>query len=218
MIGKPFDGFIKAKAPYGSISQFFGENPELYSKIPNPPTVAPDGRLLTLIGHNGIDFVAPYGTPLLAVEDGYISEVKDSPLGYGKHIRIFTKEKVEWTYGHLSEIKCSLYQKVKKGDVIGLMGNTGFVVSSHDGNGFWKAGSNKYAGTHLHLGKRIYQGSMPVGYFTNGYFGSVDFLNELPEDGVTEEIRKDNEYEQGLTLLKGIIWVFKKIGIKIENR
>ncbi len=183
----PYKGFIKATAPYGSISQYFGENPELYSQICYGDGV----NKKCLAGHNGIDFVAPWYTPLLAVESGRIFDTKISPTGYGKHTRIMTQKGVEWTYGHLADISVIDGQWVDDGDLIGYMGNTGFVVSAHDGNGYWKSGSNKWAGTHLHLGKRIWRFGQVENY-DNGYFGSVDYIDELPDGDITPPTFKFN--------------------------
>lgn len=207
MFKAPFKGFIKASAPFGSISQYFGDNPSLYDKV----CPIADKPLKCLIGHNGIDLVAPWGTPLLAVCDGIIAEVNNSATGYGKHIRLVTNE-LEITYGHLSEINVVVGQYVKAGDVICKMGNTGFVVSSHDGNGFWKAGSNKYAGTHLHLGVRKVKDNVILNY-ENGYFGSVDFIDLLPDDGVvdTEEVAREGI----LVAIKRLSYeIAKKFGVK----
>lgn len=176
----PCKGFINKPYPYGSITQYFSENPILYSSI--CPVLTPEKQCL--VGHNGIDIVAPYGTELYAVEDGVISEVKADAGGYGKHIRILTNimedgTRHEWTYGHLSKINVALGQSVKAGYLVGLMGNTGFVVSSSNANGFWKY--NPYAGTHLHFGLRqLNRKGYPLNY-TNGYFGSVDCIGMLPD-------------------------------------
>jgi len=189
-INKPFSGFIAADYPKGSVTQWFGENEALYQRA-----VIING--VPLKGHNGHDYVAPWGTPLLAVADGIICDLKDDAGGYGKHVRIFsetsTKGGNEWTYGHLSLITCKLGDKVKAGDQIGLMGNTGFVVSSQNAGGFWKY--NPYAGTHLHFGLRQMQykktGWQYPGMarrvdclnYDNGYFGAIDFKDmlDIPE-------------------------------------
>jgi murein DD-endopeptidase MepM/ murein hydrolase activator NlpD len=214
-IQAPIKGFIKSNAPYGSISQYFGENPEMYSKICHPI----NGKNTCMIGHNGIDIIAPWYTPLLAVQDGVVTDIKFSPDGYGKHIRfnapfngMFGRE---WTYGHLAEFHKDMHvgKRVKAGDVLGYMGNTGFVVSSHDGNGFWKAGSNQYAGTHLHLGLREYNAQGHVLNYSNGYFGSIDFIDLLPDDGINHE---QMENEKVGILMKQVIWALGKIGYKID--
>jgi len=185
-IGKPFKDFKNAPYPTGSITQYFGENPILYGQV--CPITTPVKQCL--VGHNGMDFVAPYGTPLFAVRGGQVFEVKDSPDGYGKHVRILSdidgQSFYEWTYGHLSTITVKKGQIIKEGEIIGTMGNTGFVVSSSNANGFWKY--NPYAGTHLHLGCRKYTDGVCQDY-KNGYFGSFDYKDWLPSfDPINDDI------------------------------
>ena len=141
---EPVKNFKCSLYPLGDISQWYGENKELYSKICPTPDTCMVG------GHNGIDIVRSWGTELLSVDNGIIADVKQSPTGYGKHIRLISDGGFEFTYGHLSEIKVTLGQRVSRGDIVGLIGNTGFVVSGD--TPFWK--NNPYAGTHLHLGVR----------------------------------------------------------------
>lgn len=183
----PVDNFVPKSYPEGDVTQWFGENPALYSKA-----VCIGGTCLE--GHNGIDIVRPWGTPILSVCKGKVVEVKDDSGGFGKHIRIIG-ERYEWVYGHLSQIEVSLGQMVDAGTQIGLMGNTGFVVSG--ATPYWKY--NPYAGTHLHLGRRKYtpwsgQGQWSVSYPTgdrgiiedygNGFFGAVPITAEDFEDTV----------------------------------
>lgn len=179
----PIKGFNKASYPKGNVTQYFGENPELYGRV-----VCKDdrGKQYCLAGHNGVDIVAPWGTPIYAVEDGLVVNHKASPDGYGKHIKIVNYETGhEWTYGHLSRIDVDLNQEMKAGDQIGLMGNTGFVISG--ATPYWEV--NPYAGTHLHLGLRLisngktgtqttYHNGMRAHVidWRNGYFGAVDWM------------------------------------------
>lgn len=159
-----------------TISQGFGANGTLY-------------RRWGLVGHNGIDMVAPHGTPLLAVEDCIVVDVKTDPEGYGKHIRIMSKTHTNglyrvWVYGHCDRILKVVGEEVKKGEVIATMGNTGFVISGD--TEFWGKGDNKYGGTHLHLGLRqvtlsedgwSYPDSnvkIKVYNYNNGYKGAID--------------------------------------------
>ena len=167
-----------AKYPIGDVTQWFGENPELYQKYGS--TVA----------HNGIDIVRPWGEHLFAVEDGVIAETKEDEGGYGKHVRLLSKPVDgvlrDWAYGHLSYINVKPGQEVRAGQYIGNMGNTGFVVSDARGNGFWD--TNPYAGTHLHLGVRDvkhdkdgwkyrgYDRGLRVLDYGNGYKGRYDPL------------------------------------------
>lgn len=186
----PIKNYKHALYPKGDVTQWFGVNHALYSTV--CPVTNADGSKMCLIAHNGIDIVAPWGTPIQSVEDGRVTEVNDSPKGYGKHVRVTTFHAdgtgAEWVYGHLSTIDVKLGQNIVTGDKIGNMGNTGFVVSG--ATPFWKY--NPYAGTHLHLGKRIIRhdgGSVTVLNYKNGYFGSVDFQEEL-RLGTVEDIKK----------------------------
>jgi len=141
---EPVKDFKPSSYPLGDVTQWYGENVALYS------TICPAPGMCMVGGHNGIDIVRPWGTPILAVTDGLVVDLKESATGYGKHIRAISPDGFEFTYGHLSRIDVKLGDKVKAGRQIGLMGNTGFVVSG--ATPFWKA--NPYAGTHLHLGVR----------------------------------------------------------------
>lgn len=124
-IGLPIRKCILKKFPDGSITQWFGENDKLYSDM----CTIWDGKKVCLAGHNGIDIVSFYGDDILAVEDCIVTETKNDSDGYGRHIRTLSKEadkdglKLECVYGHLSQINVKLYQEVKKGEVIGKMGN-----------------------------------------------------------------------------------------------
>ena len=165
------------KYPYGDCTQWFYENPALYASM-------------GLKGHNGIDIVRPWGDHLYAVEDGTICAVKDTNDGYGKHVRLLSNHvdgvMRDWVYGHMSYIHVKNGQKVRAGDYIGNIGNTGFVVSNSTGNGYWE--HNPYAGTHLHLGVRDVKhdadGFLYAGYdrkiralnYDNGYKGRYDPL------------------------------------------
>lgn len=123
-----------------NVSQMFGVNYELYHTNFGTP------------GHNGIDIVVRdnkrgYGTPILAAHDGTVVlityETKWKTKGNGLYL-MDTNGHYQTIYWHLSEIQVVGQQKVKAGEVIGLMGNTGFcrpIPSPLD----------PYAGTHLHF-------------------------------------------------------------------
>jgi murein DD-endopeptidase MepM/ murein hydrolase activator NlpD len=180
--------------PTGIMTQPFGVNAALYQRI-------------GLAYHNGADYVQPHGSPMYAIEDATVVEVNNHPEGFGKHLRIISTKADkqghyrEWTYGHCSEIRVKQNDRVFAGQHIADMGNTGFVVSSADGNGFWNA--NPFRGTHLHLGLRLvkivirggwsYPGSnlkIQVLNYENGVRGAVDpapYLDGIPE-GVEQKM------------------------------
>ena len=81
--------------------------------------------------HEGIDFTAPVGTPIYATGDGVISVAEYNSGGYGNKIMINHGYSYETVYAHLSKIKVKVGQRVKRGEVIGLMGNTGKSTAPH---------------------------------------------------------------------------------------
>ena len=80
--------------------------------------------------HAGMDFSAATGTPIYATGDGVVKKVVTSS-GYGKHIVIEHGFGYETLYGHMSEFNVKRKQKVKRGEIIGYVGNTGLSSGPH---------------------------------------------------------------------------------------
>ena len=81
--------------------------------------------------HSGIDFTAKVGTDINSTGDGIVEAVKNSRTGYGKHVIINHGFGYKTLYAHLSEFKIRKGQKVKRGDIIGKVGNTGTSTGPH---------------------------------------------------------------------------------------
>lgn len=81
--------------------------------------------------HRGIDFSAPIGTPVYATGDGKVVQADSRSAGYGKHIRINHGYGYETVFGHLSRYNVRKGQSVKRGDIIGFVGNTGRSKGPH---------------------------------------------------------------------------------------
>ena len=79
--------------------------------------------------HAGMDFSAKTGTPIYATGDGEISKVKRSRKGYGNHVVINHGFGYKTLYAHMSKYIVKKRQKVKRGDIIGYVGNTGTSVA-----------------------------------------------------------------------------------------
>lgn len=99
--------------------------------------------------HTGVDFTANKGTEVFVTGDGVVKEIQNKVWGYGKCIIVDHGFGYQTLYAHLSAFKVKEGQKVKRGELIGLIGSTG-----------------KSTGPHLHY-EVIKDGEKvnPIGYF-----------------------------------------------------
>ena len=81
--------------------------------------------------HNGIDFAATVGTPVYATADGQVIDVDVKFAGYGKMIIVDHGFGYVTRYAHLQGFKVREGQKVKRGEQIGFVGNTGLSTAPH---------------------------------------------------------------------------------------
>lgn len=119
---------------------------------------APNARLTSKFGyrtingkkewHQGIDLAQTGTVPILAAADGVVREVWGEKVSsYGNVIFLqhtIKGKRMDTTYAHLKSISVKKGQKVKQGQVIGYMGNTGRSYGQHlhfeIHNGAWKSG------------------------------------------------------------------------------
>ncbi len=80
--------------------------------------------------HEGQDLAGDYGSPIYAPADGTVS-FAGWENGYGRLIKIQHAFGIETRYGHLSQIRVDVGQKVSRGDRIGDMGNSGRSTGTH---------------------------------------------------------------------------------------
>ena len=97
---------------------------------------APYGMLIhpfykSLVSHQGVDYTVPVGSRVFATADGKVKEVKTSKTTSGRYIIIDHGGGYETQYSHLSRIDVKKGNKVKRGDIIGLTGNSGLSLSPH---------------------------------------------------------------------------------------
>jgi len=88
--------------------------------------------------HYGMDFTSPRGTPVYAPGDGKVLRADNKSSGFGKHIRIDHGYGYLTIYAHLSKYNVTPGQKVKRGDLIGFVGNTGRSQAPHLHYEVWK--------------------------------------------------------------------------------
>tara|TARA_R110001592_G_scaffold69489_5_gene213300 strand:+ start:23831 stop:24802 length:972 start_codon:yes stop_codon:yes gene_type:complete len=81
--------------------------------------------------HFGMDFSAEIGTPVYATGNGEVIRADSKSSGFGNHIRIDHGYGYVTIYAHLNDYNVSVGQKVKRGDLIGFVGNSGRSRGPH---------------------------------------------------------------------------------------
>ena len=103
--------------------------------------------------HNGLDLVSKVkNRNLYAIDDGYVQKIvtgqDKSKTGYGNYIWVrYPRYNLSLLHAHCSSIKKKKGDKVKKGDVIAIMGSTGRSTGVHLHLGMTKIGSNNWLNT-----------------------------------------------------------------------
>jgi len=84
-------------------------------------------------GYNGVDLAASIGTPVMASADGavVIARTYGYNGGYGLYIAIKHDNGTQTVYGHLSRVNVAVGERVRQGEVIGAVGNTGRSTGPH---------------------------------------------------------------------------------------
>lgn len=80
--------------------------------------------------HSGIDIPGAVGTPIFATADGIVERSERSG-GYGNLVEVNHGKGIQTRYGHLSKLLVAQNTRVKRGQMIGLMGSTGRSTGSH---------------------------------------------------------------------------------------
>ncbi|MGD9883504.1 MAG: M23 family metallopeptidase [Reyranella sp.] len=123
-------GYGKPAAPIGAVPIYM--NPDGTWKMSLTKGAAPKRSSGALFMHDGVDLVAPTGTPVHAAAEGVVVGV--GPNGrYGNWIQIDHAGKLFTVYGHLSSFAPGLTAgtPVSRGDVIGFVGSTGRSTGAH---------------------------------------------------------------------------------------
>ena len=121
--------------------------------------------------HEGIDIFAPKLSPAIAAADGYITGVREGGLG-GKTVWLRPEGK-DYTlyYAHLDKQLVKEGQFVKKGEIVGLVGNTG---------------NAKYTPSHLHFGVYTVSGAVDPLPFVNKTIRSA---SDVPDKSLAVSLK-----------------------------
>ncbi len=94
------------------------------------------GRRHPILGytkmHTGVDWAAPYGTPIFASGNGVVEKAQWEG-GYGKYIKLKHPNGYETAYGHMTAFAKGMEpgKRVNQGQVIGFVGSTGLSTGAH---------------------------------------------------------------------------------------
>jgi hypothetical protein len=81
--------------------------------------------------HTGLDFTADIGTEIYATGDGVVESIESKFSGYGQHVIINHGFGYESLYAHMSRVAVSPGQRIRRGQIIGYVGNTGASTGPH---------------------------------------------------------------------------------------
>lgn len=85
----------------------------------------------TLQSHQGVDYTIPEGSRVFATADGIVHSVSGRNSTYGQSIVIDHFNGYQTQYSHLSDAKVRRGQRVRRGDIIALSGNSGLSLAPH---------------------------------------------------------------------------------------
>lgn len=85
----------------------------------------------TLKSHQGVDYTVAEGSSVFATADGVVKEISDKNSTLGKTIVIDHQNGYKTSYSHLLSVVVRRGQKVQRGDVIALSGNSGLSLAPH---------------------------------------------------------------------------------------
>ena len=93
------------------------------------PLINPFHR--TMREHHGVDYLVAEGTAVFATADGTVKSLSEKNSSHGKARTIDHGNGYETSYSHLLDIRVRKGQKVKRGDIIALSGNSGLSFVPH---------------------------------------------------------------------------------------
>jgi len=125
------------QASLGDLKNWVGK---IQARFANTPSIWPlNGHIVSAYGyrvypwrgfHTGLDISGSYGSPIRVTADGVVKSV-GWRTGYGKTVEVDHGFGKSTLYAHLSKYAVTRGQKVKKGELICYVGNTGYTTGPH---------------------------------------------------------------------------------------
>jgi len=142
-VGGETKKFYRYQSPDDGVVDYYDETGKSAKKFlvrkPVGPGIMRSGfgfRRHPIIGiskmHTGVDWAAPYGTPIFASGNGTV-EKAGWEGGYGKYVKVKHSNGYETAYGHMSAFARGIEpgKRVRQGQVIGFVGSTGLSTGAH---------------------------------------------------------------------------------------
>jgi murein DD-endopeptidase MepM/ murein hydrolase activator NlpD len=82
-------------------------------------------------GHPGIDMTGPMRSPVVAMAHGTVQEVAHERFGYGNNVVLSHEYNLTTRYAHLDTIAVKPGQEIQAGQVVGMLGSTGWSTGPH---------------------------------------------------------------------------------------
>ena len=146
----PEEGYPEYADPAYSQPEYAPDNLEPHALAPAVPpgsarVSSPFGnRINPLTGatefHNGIDMAFAHGTPIVAIQDGVVTEISYNAYS-GNYLRYMTSDGLLVGYAHLYNILVEVGDIVRQGDVVALTGNSGLSTGPHLHVTIWQDGA-----------------------------------------------------------------------------
>lgn len=137
--------YVQSKS-FDEVSMLSKRAGDMASCIPAIPPIVPDKRIYRLSSsfgrrydpftgrgkrHTGVDFALKPGNPVYATGDGVVEKIKFELFGYGNQVVINHGFGYKTRYAHMKTIGVVEGMKVKRGECIGLSGNSGRSTGPH---------------------------------------------------------------------------------------
>lgn len=139
---------LKMSQLEGSLARLQDETDHIGKGLNNIPSIQPviNNRLTlltagygtlmhpfyrTLQSHQGVDYTIPEGSRVFATADGIVKSVSGRNSTHGQSVVIDHYNGYQTQYSHLSEAKVRRGQRVRRGDIIALSGNSGLSLAPH---------------------------------------------------------------------------------------